>query len=304
MGFLFIILGTLMWSIDTLIRYPLLGSVQASTLVLLEHVVLVTIFGTLILIGKINFRQFYNKLNRSSAAAFIVIGVVGSAISTLAFTKAFYLINPSLVILLQKLQPLVVIALSSFVLKEYIKKSFYVFAAIALIGGFMISYPDLAPLFSSDLSNSEQAATLGYALTLLAVVGWGSSTVFGKKLSSSGFNENEILTGRFSMGFLFLLLYCTNTQALPNSSITGDIYLKVIAMVLISGLLGMYLYYKGLKRVSAHVGAIAELFFPLSAVVINWIFLGKALQPVQIAGALILTIASIAIQYQNHQKKS
>ncbi|MBY0553979.1 DMT family transporter [bacterium] len=301
MGFLFIILGTLMWSIDTLIRYPLLGSVQASTLVLLEHVVLFAIFGTLILIGKINFRELYNKLDRPTTYAFIIIGVIGSAVSTLAFTKAFYLLNPSLVILLQKLQPLVVIALSSFILKEHIKKSFYLFAVVALIGGFMISYPDIAPLFSTeDIPN--QPVALGYSLTLLAVVGWGSSTVFGKKLSSSGFNENEILTGRFSMGFLFLLLYCINTQALPNSSINGDVYLKVIAMVLISGLLGMYLYYHGLKRVSAHVGAIAELFFPLSAVVINWIFLGKALQAVQIAGALVLTLASIAIQYQNQKK--
>lgn len=293
-----------MWSIDTLIRYPLLGSVQASTLVLLEHVVLVVIFGILLLIGKINFQQFYNKLNRSSAAGFIVIGVIGSAISTLAFTKAFYLINPSLVILLQKLQPLVVISLSSLVLKEHIKKSFYLFAAVALLGGVMISYPDLAPLFSTDLSGTEQAATLGYALTLLAVIRWGSSTVFGKKLSSSGFNENEILTGRFSTGFVFLLLFCINTNALPDSTITSEVYLKVLAMVLISKLLGMYLYYHGLKLVSAHVGAIAELFFPLSAVVINWIFLGKALQPMQIAGALVLTAASIAIQYQNHQKKT
>lgn len=292
-----------MWSIDTLIRYPLLGSVQASTLVLLEHIVLVAIFGSLMLIGKVNFRQFFNKLNSSSIKAFVVIGVLGSAISTLAFTKAFYLINPSLVILLQKLQPIVVIALSAFFLKEHIKKSFYLFAVLALAGGLLISYPDLAPLLSTDLSNSDQAASLGYTLALLAVIGWGASTVFGKKLSSSGFNENEILTGRFGLGFLFLIIYCINTNALPSAAINTDVYLKVMAMVLISGLLGMYLYYNGLKRVSAHVGAIAELFFPLSAVVINWIFLGKALLPVQIAGALVLTAASIAIQYQN-QKKS
>ncbi|MEQ1723205.1 MAG: DMT family transporter, partial [Pseudobdellovibrio sp.] len=207
-------------------------------------------------------------------------------------------INPSLVILLQKLQPIVVIFLSAFILKENIKKSFYLYFVLALSGVLLISYPDLKGL---DVSN---AAGFGYFLTLLAVVGWGASTVFGKKLSLMKFNENEILLGRFGLGFLFLLVFCLSNNTMPSSELNFDVYLKILGMVLISGLLGMLLYYKGLKRVPAHIGSIAELFFPLSAVVINWIFLGKTLEPVQIAGACILTAVSVAIQYQyQYQKK-
>ena len=33
MGFLFVILGTLMWSLDTLIRYPLLATLRPDTMV-------------------------------------------------------------------------------------------------------------------------------------------------------------------------------------------------------------------------------------------------------------------------------
>jgi drug/metabolite transporter (DMT)-like permease len=296
MGFLFIVLGTLMWSLDTLIRYPLLASVQTSTLVFTEHAVLVAIFGAIMLIKKKSLSGFKKKLNATSISAFIIIGVIGSAISTLAFTKAFYLINPSLVILLQKLQPVVVIFLSSYFLKENIKKSFYFYFVLALTGVLLISYPDLASL---DTSN---AAGFGYLLTLLAVVGWGASTVFGKKLSLMSFNENEILLGRFGLGFLFLIVFCLSNNTMPSSQLSSDVYLKILGMVLISGLLGMSLYYRGLKLVPAHIGSIAELFFPLSAVVINWIFLGKDLQPVQIAGACILTAASVAIQF-HHQKK-
>jgi drug/metabolite transporter (DMT)-like permease len=64
----------------------------------------------------------------------------------------------------------------------------------------------------------------------------------------------------------------------------------------------MYLYYKGLKKITAHMGSIAELFFPFSAVTINWIFLGKALQPIQITGALILIVASILLQRSRTQQ--
>jgi drug/metabolite transporter (DMT)-like permease len=295
MPFLYIALGTFMWSLDTLIRYPLLGSVRPDTMVFIEHGFLVIYFLPLLLINKFNFK----KLNKSAILGFVIIGMLGSAASTLAFTKAFSLINPSLVILLQKLQPLVVILLSAVLLKEKISKNFFVFGGLAFVGAFLISYPDIAPLLNysfSDLLNLQQGLVLGYALTLFAVVGWGASTVFGKKLSSSGFSEYDIMSGRFIFGFIFLLLFCLQAKSLPTGQITIEQYLKILLMVFISGLLGMYFYYKGLKQITAHMGSIAELFFPFSAVTINWIFLGKALQPIQIAGALVLISASLMLQ--------
>jgi uncharacterized membrane protein len=120
MPFLYIALGTFMWSLDTLIRYPLLASVRPDTMVFIEHSFLVLYFLPLLFINKFDFK----KINRSAILGFVVIGMLGSAASTLAFTKAFSLINPSLVILLQKLQPLVVILLSAALLKKKSAKTF------------------------------------------------------------------------------------------------------------------------------------------------------------------------------------
>lgn len=291
MGFLFIIIGTLMWSLDTLIRYPLLGLIQPETLVFIEHFFLTLIFIPVFFYKKLD----YKKVRSGSLLSFVVIGVIGSALSTLAFTKAFSLINPSLVILLQKLQPLVVIVFSMLLLKEKIKKSFYFFAALAIFGGGLVSYPDLAPAFTSA-ADQKPGVVLGYLLTLFAVFGWGISTLFGKKLVIEGFSELEIMAGRFGAGFVFLFFYGLMNQSLTSVNLNGEVYGKILAIVLISGLCGMYYYYKGLKILSAHMGSVAELFFPLSAVLINWIFLGKTLEPIQIAGASVLVLASIAIQ--------
>lgn len=278
-----------MWSIDTLIRYPLLGSLQPGTMVFLEHLLLVLIFVPLLYHRKFKLR----KISTEAIFSFFVIGAIGSALATLAFTKAFSLINPSLVILLQKLQPVLVIFLSALVLKEKIHRNFYFFAAIAILGGLLVSYPDLAPLLHSSGESSQ--VSLGYFLTLLAVAGWAASTVYGKKLGHAGFSETEIMAGRFVFGFVTLLALCTANQSLPSAEIEAETYLKIAGMVLISGLLGMYLYYRGLKLLSAHIGSIAELFFPISAVLINWIFLGKTLELMQIAGAIVLIIASVGI---------
>ena len=280
-----------MWSIDTLIRYPLLGFIEPDTLVFIEHFFLTVIFIPVIFYKKINFK----KVTAGSIVSFGVIGVIGSALSTLAFTKAFSLINPSLVILLQKLQPIVVIVFSMILLKERIKKSFYFFAALAIFGGALVSYPDLAPLFTNS-ADQKPGVMIGYLLTLFAVFGWGISTLFGKKLALQGFSEIEIMSGRFGSGFIFLFFYGLANQSLAPATINVEILIKILGIVVISGLCGMYLYYKGLRLLTAHLGSIAELFFPLSAVLINWIFLGKTLEPIQIVGSSILIITSVAIQ--------
>ena len=65
-----------------------------------------------------------------------------------------------------------------------------------------------------------------------------------------------------------------------------------------SGLLGMYLYYQGLKRIPAHWATLAEMLFPVAAIFINWLFLNVEITQVQIIGATTLVIASTMVQFR------
>ena len=300
LGVFFVIGAGFLWAIDTLIRYPLLSSgVSPLRIVLTEHLFLTLIFIPLI----VKERAVIWQMKISSFFYFIVIGVFGSAIGTLAFTKAFTLINPSLVILLQKLQPLISFSLASAILGEKMKKPFIAWASVALLGGLLISSPDILPgitHFDFSLGFLSESAMTGYLLTLVAVISWGASTVFGKKLTSQGYTESQMMAGRFSFGLIFLFFYGYANKNLFHFDWNFLIWGKILTMVLLSGLLGMYLYYKGLKLISARVCALAEMFFPLSAVTMNWIFLGAKLTPVQLIGAGLLTLGSAVIQIKNY----
>lgn len=300
LGILFVILAGLLWAVDTLIRYPLLFSgISAERIVFTEHLFLTLIFLPLLIKNRSSLWQ----AKVSSIFYFIVIGVFGSAIGTLTFTKAFTLINPSLVILLQKLQPIISFSLASLFLGEKMKKPFVIWASVALLGGLLISSPDILPglsHFDFKLGFLSQSAMMGYLLTMVAVVSWGASTVFGKKLTADGFSELQIMGGRFTFGFIFLAFYTYANRAIVTFDWQALVWGKILLMVVLSGLLGMYFYYKGLKTISARVCAIAEMFFPLSAVTINWIFLGAKLTPVQIIGAGLLTLGSAVIQLKHY----
>jgi drug/metabolite transporter (DMT)-like permease len=300
LGILLVIFAGLLWAVDTLIRYPLLSAgISAERIVFTEHLFLSLLFIPLLFKNR---GPIWNT-KISSFFYFMFIGVFGSAIGTLAFTKAFTLINPSLVILLQKLQPVISFSLASVFLKEKIKKEFLIWAGLAVLGGLLISSPDFMPDFKHfefKLNFLSQSAMMGYLLTMVAVVSWGASTVFGKKLTAEGFNEIQIMGGRFVFGFIFLVFYVYANRAIVLFDWQPVIWGKILLMVILSGLLGMYFYYKGLKMISAHVCAIAEMFFPLSAVTINWIYLGQKLTPVQIAGAGLLTLGSAVIQLKQY----
>ncbi|WP_428241508.1 DMT family transporter [Gynuella sp.] len=300
-GSFFIMMACLTWALDTLIRYPLLGEgYNTLQIVMLEHLFLSILFSPLLWL----YRKRWLSLSPTQWLGFIVIGGFGSAIGNLAFTQAFQFLHPTVVILLQKLQPIVAITLAYLWLKEPIKKGFAFWAMIVFAGSFIMIWPDISTLFGSVLHYNDQISMilLGYALTLVAVLAWGSATVFGKYLSLQGLKPQEIMTGRFTTGFIVLLpiwLLQDHSTIDINWSLSG----KVLGMVLISGLAGMALYYQGLRRVGARVATLAEMTFPVAAVVVNWAFLDSPLNLYQIAGALILIAGNLGLRLKDSEQQ-
>jgi drug/metabolite transporter (DMT)-like permease len=298
-GTLLVILACLLWGMDTLIRYPLVDrGIHPVTIVFLEHCFLALIFST----GLITQIKRIGELKLVDLFSFLVIGGFGSAIATVAFTESFQYLNPSLVILLQKLQPIVAIVLASIVLNEEIKKEFIIWTVVCLIGGLLVSSPDIERFYQLMVKNmgtvTSDFALKGYGLVAVSIIGWGATTVFGKRLSMAGFEPKTIMGGRFLTGLLVLIPFVqwNRSLILPN----GEDYLKILIMVIISGALAMWFYYQGLKRLPAKTTAIAEMFFPFFAIIVNWVFLGKQLTELQLLGGAILILGSLVIQLKKY----
>jgi len=66
-------------------------------------------------------------------------------------------------------------------------------------------------------------------------------------------------------------------------------------MALIPGLAALLLYYRGLRSTPAAAASIAELAFPITALVANWLLLGVRLAPSQLAGGAVLVAAITAL---------
>lgn len=286
---LWVVLGAALWATDTLFRHPLIQQLSPLTIVFFEHVVATGLsLGLLLLI-----RQNPFRLNLSQFSAAFLIGALGSAVATLLFTASFHFVNPTITILLQKVQPILVVMLSFLFLGERPNPRFWKWAALALIAAFVMSFPN--GIESKSLAGIELR---GAGLALGAAGMWAISTVVGKNLLQSV--PSETLTfWRFFFGLLAsVLLVRLNPQAqleIPFVWVDTGVLKSLSAMAALSGLLGVGLYYRGLSKIPASAATILELSFPLAAMWINSTFLNLHLSMVQWMAALFLMLAMVGV---------
>jgi drug/metabolite transporter (DMT)-like permease len=238
--------------------------------------------------------RFFRDLGAAQWVALLIIGWGGSALATLLFTAAFAVGNPTVVILLQKTQPLFAIALAAILLHERLGWAYWPCFAVAMVGTYMISFGNLGPL--TALGSAE---LLPAVLALGAALLWGSSTVLGRLvLKDVPFHA---LTGARLLLAVPLLVGIVVAQGSVGGLAAGFASEpgRVILLALIPGLLALLLYYRGLTGTRASYATLAELAFPATAVVLNWTFLGVGVSPNQVLGFVLLWGAVFMLGYLN-----
>lgn len=291
-GPIFILAAALLWSTDTLFRQPLTGHVGSTTIVLLEH-----LFGLGILLPwLIGRRHELRRLNTREWLAILAIGVGGSAVATVLFTASFQYVNPSVAILLQKIQPLVAILLAVSLLGERLRTAFWAWAVVAIAAAYVVSFPDGRVTWSL-----YDNGTRGVFYALGAAFLWGASTVFGR-FAIRKISYPTMSGLRFFIAVLTLLIVLgVQGNYSDMANLTAPAFLGLLGIVMVSGTTPILLYYKGLATTRASISTIVELVFPISAVILNWIFLSDKLVWQQIVAGLVLLFAILRIQMLNRE---
>lgn len=274
-----IVIAALLWAVDAPFRKFLTGDLSSTAIVLMEHITI----AVLVLLFLFPYLRELKNLSWKEWLAVIFIGAGGSALATVFFTQSFHYVNPSVSILLQKVQPLIAILLATIILKERLNKYYWLWAALGISGAYLVTFPEL------KISGLNFAGgTLGVVFALLAAFLWGGSTVFGKlvlqKISFQAMTAIRFLSALVFLVFLNIY-YGTFNQI---SSASGKDWLFVFIIAILAGFISLWIYYKGLKTTKASIATIGELAFPFSAVAVNWIFLDAKLEIGQILGGLIL----------------
>jgi drug/metabolite transporter (DMT)-like permease len=285
----FVIIGAGLWATDTIFRLPLAQQFSPLTIVYLEHIIATLV--TFVWVILFQRKKIFLRPAQMFGAAFV--GVCGSAVATVLFTTSFQLINPSVAILLQKFQPILVLILSWMFLGEKLSLRFWGWSFLAILAAYFLSFPHFF-----HLGNLAEADRNGVVLALAAAFFWAVSTITGKVVLKEA--PSSVLSfWRFFFGlaalFLITRLSPQTEIELPFLYLDHHLLKSVIYMATISGFLGVTIYYQGLAKIPASVASILELSFPLCALYINSRYLGVHLLWGQLAAAGILLVAMVGV---------
>jgi drug/metabolite transporter (DMT)-like permease len=297
-GGLLICVSAVLWGLDGVVLTPRLSNLHVPFVVFLLHAV------PFILMQPFLHRSYRSlrAMDRATWWALFLVALTGGLVGTLAIVKALFLVNfqrLSVVVLLQKLQPVFAISLATLLLKERLTRDFLLWTVVAIGGAYLLTFGAAAPALSGDSVTTEAA---GWAL--VAAAAFGSATVFSKRLLAS-LSFADATFGRYGMTTLLTLVYLlARGIGLPFSTVTHQNWAIILVIALTTGSGAIFLYYLGLTRVRASVAAICELCLPLSAVIFDYLINASVLGPWQWIGAAVLIVAIMRITTRKEDQRA
>jgi drug/metabolite transporter (DMT)-like permease len=284
MSVLLLVACGILRSTDLFFRVPTIAALPVVTIVAWEHLINAVVLLPLFLW---KFPQ-WQRVSGRDLILLLLVGWGASVGGILSFTQAFTSLNPALVILLQKLQPLITIGLGWKLLGERPARIFWPWALLSIVCAYFVGFSTTNPF-----TDEWRRVASGMGFAVLAACFWGGGTTFGKELLTR-YDAGFVLVNRITLGAiltLFLVWWTGNGLATPvvlsGSSPQGW---NLLYMALIPGLLATASFYGGLGRISAAVSSILELAFPLSSALIMWLWFNRPLDTVQILAAVGLCV--------------
>ena len=285
-----------LWGVDGIVLTPNLHNLNVAFVVFILHILAFLIMNTFL------FREYreLKRFDRSDVITFFLIALLGGALGTMSMVHALFLVNfekLTIVILLQKLQPIFAIALAVIFLKERMKRYYFFWASIAIIAGYFLTFGLSAPNFDTG-DNTLKAALF----SLLAAFAFGSSTVLSKKiLGKYSFQTATFFRYGFT-SLIMLIIVLSAGSYVQYQDITNENWLIFLIIAVTTGSGAIFLYYYGLKKVRAVIATICELFFPVTAIILDYLINDQKLSWVQWVGAVILLLAIINLNLANSRR--
>jgi len=277
-----ICIAAALWGLDGVVLTPRLSTLAVAFVVFLLHAVPFALMQP-VLFG------CWRRLRAFDRRTWLVLGLValtGGLMGTFAIVKALFLVEfkqLSVVVLLQKLQPVFAIFLAALLLKERLTGRFVAWAVAAISGGYLLTFGLSVP----DLAGGERTLWAAF-YALVAAACFGAATVFGKLLLGT-VDFKTATFARYGLTSVLALIYvAVSGVGLPIATVSTENWIVILVISLTTGSGAIFLYYWGLTRVKATVATICELCLPLSAVMLDYLVNGSRLGIWQWLGGFVL----------------
>lgn len=240
-----------------------------------------TFFGciTLLLLMKLCKHPF-TFLQHKRSFIFLILSGVSIGISWLFLYEAYQQIGVNIASLIFYCGPVLVMAASPLLFKEKLTRQKMICFMVVFAGIILINSRAL----------QDQHTKSGLITSALSAFMFACMIAFNKKTSPITGMENAAFQMTFA--FLTVLIVVAFKQGLSFYIPQGD-FLPILALGVLNTGFGSYLYFSAISTINVQTVALVGYVEPLSAVIFSFLILKEQLLPLQILGALLITLGAI-----------
>ena len=217
------------------------------------------------------------KVNKKQFSILVYIALAGTLFADLVYLFALTRIPVINAVLIGHMQPIFIVFMGFFCLKEdKLTKFDYAGIFFMIIAGLLVTTKTLTNLSMLRLGS-------GYDLVVLsATIAWATTGVVMRKYLKD-MNAGVVTFYRFFIASIIFVIYLLST----SSVLFSNIYQILVGAIVGAGYI---LYYEGLKRIKAAQSSALELSTPFFATLLGFYILGELVTVMQIFGILLLFV--------------
>lgn len=279
-----LVLIALLWGGAFFFVEILVESLRPLTIVTARVGLAASLMWLLILIGRVQGPKGWAQWR-----AFLVIGILSSALPFCLITWAQTRIDSGIASILNATAPLFVVLIAGATLSDERLTTNKLIGVITGIAGVSVL---IGPEALKDLGGSA----LGQLAVIGAALSYGSSAVYSRRFAKMSVPPMTVVTGQLTMATVLLLPLAI---ALEGSNLPSSLPLEAIASILclaiFSTFLANVLYFRLLETAGATNSALVGFLMPVTATALGIVFLNETLSATQIAGAFLIAIGLLVM---------
>lgn len=217
------------------------------------------------------------RITRGEFSVILYIAVAGTMVADLLYVYALGEIPVINAVLIGHMQPIWVVLIGYFVLREdKLTKYDYIGIGIMIVAGVLVATKTPANLRALRLG------TIGDLLVLVATVAWATTGIAMRKYLRQ-IDAGVLAFYRFGIASVVFVTYVLLRSHLVLSSV-HQILVGIVVGV------GTILYYEGLKRLKAAQVSALELSTPLFVVLLSILIPSESVEIMQLFGIIMLIV--------------
>jgi drug/metabolite transporter (DMT)-like permease len=281
------ITAALLWGINYVAVKSVLNEIPENNFLLIRF----TITVVLLLLYLAIFGDGF-QVQRSDIIKILLLGILGVGVYNIFWTIGIHLTTASNAALIVSTSPLFTQLYMQFVNKEKISIKRWAFTFLAFCGIFLM----ISKSPGASFNFGSQFFT-GNILIFIGALLFAAYTIFAKPLLQH-YSPVKLNALAMVSGLPLLIVYCTLSDPLVISAITGMTFLKMFYIIVFGTVAAYISWYTGIKKAGPIKVILFHYIVPVSSMLLGALFLGESVNLAQILGGILALGGIIAAKLE------